>query len=250
MKTFSIKKYRVFFIFIFFVSCSTVKTKPPAQFSCVQIKTENYVLLSMQKITDEKMPVRIYVEGDGNAYTSKGYATDDPTPKSYFLRNVAFNDPNPNVVYLARPCQFIKDKNYDKTDWTTGRFSQKIVDNVAQAIKQIADGNETVLIGYSGGALLTGLIINRYGQQLNTVKWITIAGLLNHTKWTRYFNYVSLKDSLDLNEIPDIKQTHYIAEKDSVVPYKLTLDAIGDKDYVLIRNAAHGKGITINYNDN
>ena len=250
MKRIFIKNYFIFFIFIFLVSCSTIQQKPPESFTYIQIKTNDYVLASMQKITDKTSPIRIYVEGDGNAYTSKGYPTDDPTPKSNFLRNIAFNDPNPNVVYLARPCQFIKNKDYDKKDWTTGRFSQKIIDNVAQAIKQISCNNKTILIGYSGGALLTGIIINQYGQELNITKWITIAGLLNHTKWTQYFNYVPLKDSLDLDKIPNIKQTHYIAKKDSVIPYNLTLDAINNRNYILIQNATHNKAITIDYNDN
>lgn len=250
MRKNSIKKYFVFFVFIFAVSCSTIQQKPPENFTYIQIQTNDYVLASMQKITDKKLPIRIYIEGDGNAYTSKGYPTDDPTPKSNFLRNMAFDDPNPNVVYLARPCQFIKNKNYDKKDWTTGRFSQKIVDNVAQAIKQISADNKTILIGYSGAALLTGLIINQYEQELNVVKWITIAGLLNHTEWTNYFHYVPLKDSLDLDIIPNISQTHYVAKKDSVIPYKLTVHALGNKNYILIQNATHNKAITIDYNDN
>lgn len=249
MKKFLSIKYFIFFVFTFLCSCSTLKIKSPDEFSCIYIHTADYVLLSIQKITDNRMSVRIYVEGDGNAYTAKGYATNDPTPKSFFLRDVAFSDPTPNVVYLARPCQFIKDKNYDKIDWTTGRFSQKIVDNVAQAIEQIADGKETVLIGYSGGALLTGLIINRYGHRLKTVKWITIAGLLNHSAWTKYFNYVPLKDSLDLDYIPDIAQTHYIAKKDRIIPYKLTAKYVNEKDCIFIEDATHSKGITINYND-
>lgn len=237
---------RNFFIFLSFIflfcSCSTIQTKPPENFIYKEITTDDYVLASWQKIEDESLPIRIYVEGDGHAYTSNGYPTTDPTPKSYFLRNIAFNDTNANVVYLARPCQYIKSNNYNSIDWTTGRFSQKIVDNVAQAIKQIASDKKVVLIGYSGGGLLCGLIINQYQQDLNIVKWVTIAGLLNHTRWTTYFNYVPLKDSLDLDAIPDIEQTHYIGKKDKIIPYQFTLESADKSNCVIIEDATHNSG--------
>lgn len=242
------KKLLICFLFFTFNSCSTIQTKVPQEFSYIEIKTDDFVLASWQKINNKILPIRIYIEGDGYAYNSKGYPTKNPTPKSYFLRNIAFNDPNENVVYLARPCQYIKNDKYDNIYWTTGRFSQKIVDNIFQAIKQIADNNEIVLIGYSGGALLSGLIINQYQKELNIIKWITIAGLLNHTKWTTHFNYVALKDSLDLNTIPNISQKHYVGKKDKIVPYQLTLELIDKSNCVIIENAGHNKGIVIDYN--
>lgn len=238
-----------FFILLFLIcsACSTMKLNPPQDFSYIEIQTKDYVIASWQKINDKSLPIRIYIEGDGHAYTSKGYPTNDPTPKSYFFRDIAFNDTNENVVYLARPCQYIKNDNYNNIDWTTGRFSQKIVDNMAQAIKQIADDNKIVLIGYSGGALLSGLIINQYKDDLNIIEWITVAGLLNHTKWTNYFNYVPLKDSLDLDTIPNISQKHYIGKQDNIIPYKLTLEIVNIKDCVIIENATHNNGISIDY---
>lgn len=229
-------------LLLFLVACSSLKIQAPKDYLYVPIKTSNYTLASWQKISNGNLPIRIYIEGDGNSYDSKGYPSNDPTPKSNFLRNIAFNDKNPNVVYLARPCQYIKTKENNKTDWTTGRFSQKIVDNMAQAIKEISKDRDVILIGYSGGALICGLIINQYEKQLNIIQWITIAGLLNHTKWTRYFNYLPLKDSLDLDKIPNIKQKHFIGKKDKIIPYNLTLEIIDIKDCILLDNATHNKG--------
>ena len=222
------KKFFIFLSFLCFVlySCSTIKTKPPKDFCYKEIQTDDYILASWQKISNENSPIKIYIEGDGHAYTSKGYPTKDPTPKSHFLRNIAFNDTSENVVYLARPYQYIKSDNKDNVDWTIGRFSQKIVNNMKQAIKQIAGDNDIILIGYSGGALLCGLIINQYKDELKIIKWITIAGLLNHTRWTKYFGYKPLTKSLDLDTIPNINQTHYIGKKDTIIPYKLTLESV------------------------
>ena len=239
------KKLLIFFIFLLFCSCSTIKTKAPSDFVYKEIQTDDYVLASWQKINDENSLVKIYIEGDGHAYTSKGYPTTDPTPRSTFLRDIAFDDVSENVVYLARPCQYIKSNDYKSVDWTTGRFSWKIVNNMAQAIKKIADGKNVILIGYSGGALLCGLIINEYQQELKIVKWITVAGLLNHTRWTKYFDYTPLKYSMDLNVIPNIPQIHYIGKKDTVIPYWLTLQCVDERDCVVIENATHNKGFDI-----
>ena len=239
------KKLFIFFILLIFCSCSTLKTKPPSDFVYKEIKTDDYVLASWQKIKDNDSLVKIYIEGDGNAYNSKGYPTTDPTPKSHFLRKIAFSDTSENVVYLARPCQYIKSNSYDKIDWTTGRFSLKLVNNMAQAIKKIAGDKRVILIGYSGGALLCGLIVNHYQDELNIIRWITIAGLLNHTRWTKYFDYIPLKYSLDLNTIPNIPQTHYIGKKDTVIPCWLTLQCVDEKDCVIIEKATHNKGFDI-----
>jgi hypothetical protein len=241
------KKILAFLSLISFIlcSCASLQTNPPKDFSYVEIKTDDYVLASWQKIKDEQALIKIYIEGDGHAYTSKGYPTKDPTPKSHFLRDIAFDDTSENVVYLARPCQYIKSNEYKSVDWTTGRFSWKIVNNMAQAIKLIAGDKNVILIGYSGGALLCGLIINEYQQELHIVKWITIAGLLNHTRWTRYFNYTPLRNSMDLDVIPNIPQIHYIGKKDTVIPYWLTLQCLDERNCVVIENATHNKGFDI-----
>ncbi|MBO7431621.1 MAG: hypothetical protein J6U02_01830 [Elusimicrobia bacterium] len=235
------KKITLFLLF-FLGACSSLKVQVPKEYSYVPIKTKDYILASWQKISNDTEPLRIYIEGDGNAYNSKGYPTNDPSPKSNFVRNFAFNDNSSNVVYLARPCQYIKSNESNIIDWTTGRFSQKIVDNMTQAIKEISKDRDIILIGYSGGALISGLIINQYKDQLNIIQWITIAGLLNHTQWTKYFNYLPLKDSLDLETIPNIKQKHFVGKKDKIVPYQLTLDAANKENCIILNNATHNKG--------
>jgi hypothetical protein len=229
-------------LLLFLVACSSLKIQVPKEYLYVPIKTKDYILASWQKNSNNNNTIRIYIEGDGNSYNSKGYPSNDPTPKSSFLRKIAFNDNNSNVVYLARPHQYIKSAENNNIDWTTGRFSQKIIDNMAQAIKEVSKDRDVILIGYSGGALISGLIINQYKDQLNITQWITIAGLLNHTQWTKYFNYLPLKDSLDLENIPDIKQKHFIGKKDKIIPYQLTLEAANKKNCIILNNATHNKG--------
>jgi pimeloyl-ACP methyl ester carboxylesterase len=217
---------------------------PPKSFIYKEIQTDTYKLASWQKITNAVYPVRIYIEGDGHAFNRLGYPTSDPTPLGTFLREIAFNDPNANVVYLARPCQYVKDDRCSVKDWTTGRFSEDIVKSAGQAIKKISGKNSVILIGYSGGALLSGLVIDQ-NPQLSVKKWITLAGMLNHSKWTQELNLPPLKDSVDLDKLPKVKQLHLVGDKDRVIPWRLTESLVDKNDLIIIPNATHDRG----YND-
>ena len=227
---------KVLFLLLFLCGCRGIAV--PDSFRYKEIETDTYKLASWQKITDKESPIRIYIEGDGYAFNHLGYPTTNPTPRGTFLREIAFNDPNPNVVYLARPCQFVKDAKCNVKDWTTGRFSQDIVDATGQAIKEISRRQPIILVGYSGGALLSGLVINQ-NQKMPVKKWITLAGVLNHTSWTNYFNDAPLVDSVDLEKMPKVDQIHFVGEKDKTVPLEL---AKKWSEVQVIQNATHDSG--------
>lgn len=229
------------YLLLLFVLCACHGIQVPDSFTYKEIQTDSYKLASWQKITNNTTPVRIYLEGDGYSFNHMGQPTTNPTPRGTFLRKIAFNDPNPNVVYLARPCQFVNDDTCSVKDWTTGRFSQKIVDSVTQALKDISNKQEIILIGYSGGALLSGLIINQ-NPQIPVIKWITLAGVLNHTKWTEDLNLSPLKDSIDLEKLPTIPQLHLIGDKDTTVSYKLTESLVDKDSLMIIPKAKHDSG--------
>ena len=229
------------FLILLLLLCGCHGVVVPDSFTYKEIETDSYKLASWQKITDKKSPVRIYIEGDGYAFNHLGQPTTNPTPRGTFLRTLAFNDPNANVVYLARPCQFVEDKHCTQKDWTTGRFSQGIVNSTTQAIKKITGKQQIILVGYSGGALLSGLIIEQ-NPKLPAKKWITIAGVLNHTKWTEDLNLPPLKDSIDLEKLPTIPQLHLIGDKDTTVSYKLTESLVDNKNLIVIPSATHDKG--------
>ena len=65
----------------------------PADFVYKEVETRNFTLASRQKVTNPAAPYKIYIEGDGYAFNA---------------REPAFDDDSPNVIYLARPCQYIK----------------------------------------------------------------------------------------------------------------------------------------------
>lgn len=234
------KKNGIIFLFLYCLcGCQTIT--PPPTFTYKEIQTDTYKLASWQKTTDSTSPIRIYIEGDGYAFNHRGYPTTNPTPRGTFLRKIAFNDSAANVVYLARPCQYVEDKHCSVKDWTTGRFSQNIVDSTTQAIKNISGQQPIILIGYSGGALLSGLVISQ-NPQIPVKKWITIAGVLNHTKWTEDLNLPPLTDSIDLEKLPTIPQLHLIGDKDTTVSYKLTESLVDKNNLMIIPNATHDTG--------
>ena len=232
-------KKSIFLLLYLLGGCQGIEV--PDSFTYQEIKTPSYTLASWQKITDTTAPIRIYIEGDGHAFNYAGQPSPNPTPRSPFLRQIAFQDPNPNVVYLARPCQYVKDPVCTPTDWTNGRFSKEIVRSSTQAIESFTKDRPLILIGYSGGALLSGLVIEQ-NPDLNVQKWITIAGLLNHTKWTNKLNLLPLDKSMDLNKLPHLPQKHYFGEKDKTIPADLYTDTISPDSFVIVKGATHDAG--------
>ena len=118
------------------------------------------------------------------------------------------------------------------------RFSKKIIDAQSRAIKQIAKNKKITLIGYSGGAMVSGLVIKQ-NSKLNVEKWITIAGILNHKTWTEYFGDEPLMKSLNMETLPNVPQIHFVGERDNVVPYELAKTWADETDIKLIPRASH-----------
>ena len=204
----------------------------------ITINAGNFEIATLQKTTNQSNTIHIYLEGDGHAFDGRGVPTRDPTPRGTFLRELATSDASANVVYMARPCQYIMSPACDVSDWTDGRFSPQVIESAATAIKQIAGTRPIILVGYSGGALLSGLVIEKY-PELNVKKWITIAGVLNHSDWTDFFGDSPLTHSINMNVLPRVHQLHYAAENDKTVPNSLTIQWTGGADTIIIPNATH-----------
>lgn len=81
--------------------CSGIKV--PDDFAYKEIETRDFKLASWQKISEPDGVYKFYIEGDGHAFDSRGRPTADPTPQGTMLRELAFGDPSPNVIYLGAP---------------------------------------------------------------------------------------------------------------------------------------------------
>lgn len=212
----------------------------PSDFIYAPIDAGKYTLITYQHLSDPTSPIHIYIEGDGNSFNARGVPTSDPTPNGTLVRDMATRDVSPNVVYLARPCQYIMSPACTKSDWTDGRFSPDIIDSMTRAIKTLAQNRPIVLIGYSGGAMVSGIIIHQ-NPDMNVAHWITVAGVLNHADWTTYFGDKPLSKSLNITALPHAPQTHYIVSGDRVVPNRLSQKWVGTEKLIEIPNATHNK---------
>lgn len=243
--------YLMFFMFL--TGCAT--RNPLTDFRFQTVTTPPYVIASWYKIEAPGEAVRIYIEGDGNAFDKENKPTDNPTPTTNFLRHLAAADPNPNVVYLGRPCQYMKTSTCSIEDWTIGRFSPQIINSMDQSVHILmkkAQTKKVILIGYSGGAQIAGLIAVRHPTEIKKI--ITIAGVLDQKEWTTYHNDTSLTRSLNLKDYKEtfnkIPQFHYVGEKDKVVPPILTQSfVINPETIILVPKADHQNGFESVYKE-
>lgn len=238
-------------VFVFFLTgcVSATNWHAPDDFIYTPISTDTFEIATWQKITNATAPIHIYIEGDGHSFNGRGMPTNDPTPHDTFLRDLATANTTPNVVYVARPCQYIMSPTCAQSDWTDGRFSPRVINSMAAVVKKIAASRPIILIGYSGGAMVSGLIIQNY-PDLNVEKWITIAGVLNHSDWTEYFGDSPLSHSLNLDALPNVQQVHYAAESDKTVPIVLTYKWTGGANTIVVPNATHNSfdNLVLNFN--
>ena len=246
------RKILVIVCMLFLSACATENPLKDLRFQ--PISSGKYTVASWYKITKPNLPLKVYIEGDGHAFDQKGQPTKDPTPEGLFLRKLAVDDTSPNVVYLARPCQYLMGKNCSEKDWTTGRFSSEIIDSMEASVGTLmkkSKASEVVLVGYSGGAMIASQIAVRHPKDVK--KLITIAGVLDKDKWTAYHGDAALVDSinLDINALNGIPQTHYVGAKDKIVPPELTFEVLGKENssVIVVPSARHDKGFDKIYAD-
>lgn len=198
-------------------------------------KTNKFILTTYARSsndnTNNHLPIVVYIEGDGKAWNSKYQLSKNPTPRKPLTLKLASLDPNENVIYIARPCQFTSlnlDLNCSSKYWSKARYSKEVVDSVNQVIDQFkntvyqSNHNSTLelhLVGYSGGATIAGLIaINR--KDVKTLR--TIAGNLDHDAVSDFHQTTKLNESLNLinfiEKISFLPQIHYIGQNDQIIP--------------------------------
>ena len=226
---------KIFAALLLLTNCSSITV--PSDYVYKEVETRNFTIVTWQKITNPQGVYKIYIEGDGYAFNSHGKATQDPTPRGTLVRELALGDNSPNVVYIARPCQYIKSPICSKRHWTTARFAPEIINAEYETIRQIAGNNPVVLVGFSGGAQVAGLVATAK-RGLNVKKIITIAGNLDHLAWTQY-----------RTQFAKLPQIHYVGSNDEVIPLVLVRKFVGNDDLIVeVNGATHNEGWESIYN--
>jgi pimeloyl-ACP methyl ester carboxylesterase len=139
---------------------------------------------------------------------------------------MAIHDHNHSqVAYLARPCQFLFNKEWigcQPAYWTNLRFSPEVVIAMNEAVgdlKKYYHAKQIVLVGYSGGGTIAALIAAR---RTDVIQLITIAAVLDIKKWELEENlsplYGSLNPADEWKKLVSIPQTHWAGGQDTVVP--------------------------------
>lgn len=204
-----------------------------------QVRTDSFLLTAFVRIERPDRPLTIYIEGDGLAWLSRTEPSLDPTPRQAMGLALAAVDPGPNVVYLARPCQFTPmtlNPLCGIPYWTSKRFAPEVVASMGQAVAHFAaraPGQAINLVGYSGGAALAVMVA---AQRRDIASIRTVAGNLDDEFINRLHEVSAMPQSEDAIDfaarVATIPQIHFSGADDTVTPPTVAqrfADAVGQK---------------------
>ncbi|MFT5578361.1 MAG: hypothetical protein ACI9WS_001115 [Paraglaciecola psychrophila] len=193
------------------------------------IEGEQFNLLAFLPPAQSPQPLlTIYIEGDGLAWKNRSEPSDNPTPTNATALALALQ--HPGAVYLSRPCQSITGPLCEPALWTSGRFSEAVINASNQAIDSLKaryQADTLQLIGYSGGGAVAALVAARRDDVRQLV---TVAGNLDHRRWTELHDVSALSQSLNPADIrqslQSTSQYHLVGQNDTIVPPQLVQNFI------------------------
>ncbi len=204
--------------FIFLLSACTI---PVSQHASV-IQTSYFPIYTNAESLIISDPLTIVIEGDGNAWTSRYRHSKNPTPKNAVGLDIAYQLKG---IYVARPCQYLQTPECHPLYWTSGRFHEKVIASVNEAVNTIKEqynAKRLKLVGYSGGGVVAGLVAARRDD---VVEWVTVASPIDMEAWIAHHHVSPLKSSLSLTDVQEIlqqiPQTHYVGAQDTIVPWSV-----------------------------
>jgi hypothetical protein len=225
-----------------------------AELSPTVLNTSYFKLQIFYRISKIRNPITIYIEGDGRGWLTRTQPSANPTPKNPIALRLAALDKNKNVIYIARPCQYINIKSEKLCSapyWTNKRFAKEVILAINEAINIMASRAKTKkihLIGYSGGGAIVAMVAAKR-RDIASIR--TVAGYMDHVSLNRKKDFSQLTGSLDpIRAAPNLKnvpQIHYSGKKDKRIPgwvLKNFRKAIGPSDCIILRrmDATHEKG--------
>jgi pimeloyl-ACP methyl ester carboxylesterase len=135
-------------------------------------------------------------------------------------------DPSPDIAYLARPCQFIQTKECSKHAWTFGRYDEKTVSSMNQALSHIKKDlryTNLELVGYSGGATIA-LLLAGMRDDIHSVR--TVAGNLDPSFTNLFHNVSPMPTALNpidqQKTISRVPQIHFYGSRDPIIPQAIS----------------------------
>lgn len=216
-----------------------------------------FTITAFTHITDPLAPVSVYIEGDGLAWLGRHTPSLDPTPTNPVALRLAVLDPAPNVIYLARPCQYTKMVDPQiacpQKYWMGSRLAPEILDSLNMAIDQLKASHmlaaDVDFVGYSGGG---GAAVLLAARRSDTHSLRTIAGNIDNKEFVELHNLTPMPESLDPHDVAKklaaIPQMHFIGGDDDIVPpaiYNSFSAAMGPNNcthMMVVPGITHDKG--------
>ena len=211
-----------------------------------KIATDDFLLTTYQRFdsTADNKQMVVYIEGDGMAWISRDQLSSNPTPMQPIALKLASIDTNTNVLYIARPCQYLWPEKMNACSskyWSNKRGSEEVISSINQAIsvvKQKQNISTIRLIGYSGGGGIAAIITARR-QDVN--EFVSVSANLNYKLFTQIHNLSPMDGSIDpitvAKQISSIPQIHYVGDDDRIIPEKIAR-SFSDK-VLLVKGVNH-----------
>lgn len=196
------------------------------QFTKINLQTRRFELIAWMGPQKKSGILHIYIEGDGFAWLTRFQPSANPTPRDPIALYLAIQD-GQDVAYLARPCQYIRTRHEECQEryWTSGRFAPEVIEAMNAVVTQLKEqsgAQQLVLIGYSGGGAVAALVA---AKRTDVSQLVTVAGNIDHLAWARLHGISELKGSLNPPDawqaIANIRQMHFIGERDRIVPIEV-----------------------------
>ena len=194
------------------------------EFKKATYSTALFNIVSFQRVKHTEKTITVFIEGDGLAWSTKRRISANPTPNNPVALKLAVADRSGNIVYLARPCQYIDintEPNCQPEYWTSKRASKAVVQSLSNALDQIKQKYKTYkirLVGYSGGATIAAILA---AQREDVLDLRTIAGNLDIETFANYHKVTPLYGSINpvdyAEELIAVPQLHFYSLKDSVI---------------------------------
>ena len=196
-----------------------------AGMTALQVNGGAFVLQTFMRLGKPGAPIHVYGEGDGFAWINRSQPSPDPTPTDPTALRLAAADPSPNVVYVARPCQYVRSggsRRCEEDYWTERRFASEVVESVDEVIgklKERGGGGLIDLFGFSGGGAVAALTAAR---RTDVASLRTVAGNLDHVVMNQRAEVSPLIGSLNAADVADklsaVPQIHFIGGEDNITP--------------------------------
>jgi len=173
------------------------------------IKTKHLSFQVWEKSIQEGDDLRLYIEGDGT-----------PAPDRPIAFELADRDPNLNVIYISRPCQYVDCAECQNPAlWQEERFNEELVNEMKSLIIYLSHkykSHAIDLIGYDGGGTMAMLLATRIPVR----RVITVGGILDTKTYATEqgitlngLNPMSFRELLSA-----IPQLHYVGSSDTKTP--------------------------------